>query len=109
MIAPAHALVALAERARLQLRRERTGGHHALAVRKVKDAPREHLDLALPVARLRVLVRPALRMMRVRRAAQGRRRGRCPGLGEGADVRDEKVRVADVADQLGICGGTSAH
>ncbi len=71
MVPPADALVALAKRARLQLRRERTWRHDTLAVREVEDTTRQHLNLALSVTRLRVLVRPALRMVRVRRAAQG--------------------------------------
>ena len=61
VLPPTHALVALAlavvaVRAGLDLRGQRAGRHRTLTIREVKDAPGKHLDLALPVSRLRVLV-----------------------------------------------------
>ena len=56
MVASTDTLVALRERAGLDLRRERAGCHRALAIREVEDAPCEHLDLAVTVPSLRVLV-----------------------------------------------------
>lgn len=63
VVAPAHALVALRERAGLDLRCERAGGHDTLTVGEVENAPGKHLDLALSIARLRILVRVSCRTM----------------------------------------------
>lgn len=103
MLASAHALIPLGVRARLDLACERAWGHRALAVGEVEDAPREHLDLALPIARVRVLVRVRLRAVRVWRATERGGRGRCPCLGKHADVLNEQVRAPDVTDELWVC------
>lgn len=105
VLPPAHAALVLPQRRRLQLRRGSTRRHRAVAVSlcDVKDAPREQLDLALALACLGVLVRVALRVVRVRRAPDRGRRRRGARLGELADVRDQDVRAADAADELRVC------
>lgn len=104
VITSAHALIAFPQRLSLHLRNvcARCQGILTLALSEIEYATSKQLNFALAIARIRILVRLCLRVVRVWSTCDRGNGSRGTRGGELPDIGNKRARGSDVANKLGI-------